>query len=320
MRKMTPSGDRLNATPDLVMRADSTGVPGHEPRRRPGPGPSKTVYRLTRIWKKAWVRRTALVVLPGLTAGLIGWWAMTDPVIRAAVAEKRGEIFASLAARPEFALRGVRVVGASDALVARIHETVAVSDPSSILTADVAAIRANVAEIPRVKAAQATLGPDGILVVQVSERIPEALWRDRDERLWLIDRDGVILDPVAARRDHPALPVVRGEEKPQSIDEALALFWAVPDLHPRMRAFVRVGARRWDVVLDKQLRILLPEDGAVAALRRVMAWHYGEDLLDRGLRIIDMRNPEQPTLRMTGEAYETYKLHDAVRGQAEEET
>src|SRR5690606_6967422 len=100
--------------------------------------------------------------------------------------------------------------------------------------------------------------------------------------------------------------------------EALSLFRAVPDLRPRLRAFVRVGQRRWDVVLDRDLRIMLPERGAEAALARVMALHYGEELLDRDLAAIDMRLGARPTLRLTPDALDILRLREAATGPGKE--
>ena len=55
-------------------------------------------------------------------------------------------------------------------------------------------------------------------------------------------------------------------------------------------------------------------------LSRVMALHYGEELLDRGLAVIDMRLPPRPALRMTPEAAETYQIRRAVAAIGGEDT
>ncbi|KGB80461.1 hypothetical protein JT55_18935 [Rhodovulum sp. NI22] len=65
-----------------------------------------------------------------------------------------------------------------------------------------------------------------------------------------------------------------------------------------------MGERRWDVVLDRDQRILLPERGAVEALERVIALDQAEDMLERDLMAVDMRNADRPTLRMSPEAVE----------------
>jgi cell division protein FtsQ len=60
-----------------------------------------------------------------------------------------------------------------------------------------------------------------------------------------------------------------------------------------------VGDRRWDLVLDRDQRVLLPETGAVAALERVIALDEAQQLFARDISLIDMRIPERPTVRVT---------------------
>jgi cell division protein FtsQ len=60
-----------------------------------------------------------------------------------------------------------------------------------------------------------------------------------------------------------------------------------------------MGERRWDVVLDRGQRILLPETDSVQALERVIAMDQAVDMLERDLVAVDLRLPNRPTLRMT---------------------
>ena len=84
--------------------------------------------------------------------------------------------------------------------------------------------------------------------------------------------------------------------------EALDLIAAAEPLSARLRGLVRMGERRWDVVLDRDQRIMLPETEAVQALERVIAMDQAVDMLERDLVAVDLRLPHRPTLRMTGGA------------------
>jgi cell division protein FtsQ len=284
-----------------------------EPKRQVsrGPGPSKLAYRLSRMWMKAWLRRAVLLV-PVLCLGLLGGRLAMSPAVAAWVEDGRQAVLAALSSRPEFAVRGFSVQGASPGLEGAIGEVVALPPGASSLTLDVAAVQARVAKLGPVRNVRVTLGSDGILRIAVDERIAEALWRDNESELHLVDREGVAIGPAGPRADHPDLPVILGEGAPAAVPEALALLRAFPDLRPRLRAFVRVGGRRWDLALDRGLTIMLPATGAEAALARVMALHYGEELLDRDLAAVDMRLGERPTLRMTPRALEALRLLDAA--------
>ena len=84
--------------------------------------------------------------------------------------------------------------------------------------------------------------------------------------------------------------------------EALALMVAARPLGARVRGLVRMGERRWDVVLDRDQRILLPSANPVRALERVIVLNQGSELLERDVVAVDMRLAERPTLRMSSNA------------------
>ena len=70
----------------------------------------------------------------------------------------------------------------------------------------------------------------------------------------------------------------------------------------RLRGLVRMGERRWDVVLDREQRILLPETQAVQALERVIALEGAQDVLARDVARVDMRLAQRPTVQMNKDA------------------
>jgi len=58
--------------------------------------------------------------------------------------------------------------------------------------------------------------------------------------------------------------------------------------------------------------------GTEAALARIMALHYGEELLLRDLAVIDMRLGARPTLRLTPEAAKILRVREAASGPGKE--
>jgi cell division protein FtsQ len=92
------------------------------------------------------------------------------------------------------------------------------------------------------------------------------------------------------------------------VPEALALVAAAEPVAERLRGLVRVGERRWDVVLAGAARgdqtVMLPERGAVTALELVLALDAAQDLFARDLASIDVRNIHRPTLRLRPQAVE----------------
>ena len=137
-----------------------------------------------------------------------------------------------------------------------------------------------------------------VLQIDVIERTPAVLWRSAGG-LSMLDAGGMHIAEVASRAAHPDLPLIAGEGADARVAEALDLISAAAPLGARLRGLVRMGERRWDVVLDRDQRILLPPDQPVQALERVLALDHAQDMLDRDVQVVDMRLAERPTLRMS---------------------
>ena len=95
------------------------------------------------------------------------------------------------------------------------------------------------------------------------------------------------------------LPVLAGEGANLAVPEALSLIVTAAPLGDRLHGLVRMGERRWDVVLTDGSRILLPATGADAALNRVLALHDVGEILSRDVTAVDLRNPARLTVRLT---------------------
>jgi cell division protein FtsQ len=107
---------------------------------------------------------------------------------------------------------------------------------------------------------------------------------------------------VDSRLRRPDLPLVAGAGADTQVPEALALLDDARPVLDRVRGLVRVGERRWDLVLDRDQVIRLPEAEPSAALRRVMALQAADELLERDLTVVDMRDPRRPMVRLTEHA------------------
>jgi len=287
---------------------------------RKGPGPSKLAFRLERAWKKPWLRSLVMVYLPFAVLAALGWRVAAEDKWRLAVQAEIESWTQALAARPEFAVEGVAVTGGTGELRAEVRRLLGPLAGVSSLTLDLGALRARIEAVGAVKTARVRFDPTGKLSVALEARRPVALWRGPDGALSLVDEEGVAIAAAERRVEHPGLPLVIGAGAKAHVAEALRLIEIAPPIRPRLRAMARVGERRWDVVLDRGLVIMLPEEGAAAALAGAMALHYSEELLERNLAAIDLRVHGRPALRMAPEAAEQLILERALAEVLGEET
>ncbi len=282
-----------------------------QPQRPRDPAPSRLSYRMHRLWLTPLYRALLRVGLPAFALAFVGGLWLVDEGRRSGLVERLTELRRDLEERPEFMVTLLTVEGASVELAAQIRAALAVELPASSFALDLEALRQKVAAMSGVAQAEVLIRPGGILALRVTERVPAIVWRG-PEGLWLLDREGHRVAPIASRLDRPDLGLVAGAGAEAAVPEALALYAAAEPVAPRLRGLVRMGERRWDVVLDRGQRILLPERGAVAALERVMALALAEDMLARDVIVIDMRNQARPTLRLAPAALEELRR---MRGQ-----
>ena len=167
-----------------------------------------------------------------------------------------------------------------------------------ILDIDVAQARAAIEALPWVKTAKVERRlPDSVHIL-LQERSAYALWQ-QGHRYTLVDRDGkAIVDVPDAP---PSLPLIVGPDAPK---HAAALFEALdaePELAGRVRAAVRVGARRWNVYLDAYeggIAVRLPENDVAAAWARLAVLERDHRILERDLDFIDLRLEDRLVVRI----------------------
>jgi len=263
------------------------------------PRVSRLTYRLERLMLTPLFRFSMRVVLPfALCFGAVSaWFSVADN--REAFALMVSDVRASVESRPEFQVQLLAIDGATTAVAEQVRAELALGLPTSSFDLDLGALQAQVAAMDPVKSADVRIRQGGVLQVDIVERVPAVLWRSASG-LKMLDAEGALVGRTRSRAAHVDLPVIAGEAAEARVGEALAL-WAVSDpIRARVRGFERMGARRWDVVLDRDQRILLPEEGAVQAFERVIAMAMAPqmDLLSRDVRHVDARLPRRLVVRL----------------------
>lgn len=271
---------------------------------RRDPAPSRLAYKLNRLFLRPMVRRFLRYGLPVLiiAAGL-AFWASDQERLDGA-RDRVAEIKRQIEERPEFMVRLMAVEEASPQVAGDIREVLSIDFPVSSFDLDLDGLQEAVEELDAVASASVRIRSGGVLEVEVEERIPAVIWRDRDA-LVLLDGTGHLVAPLLARTDRPDLPLIAGTGADVAVEEALELFDTALPIRNRLRGFLRVGERRWDVVLDRDQRIMLPEEASVTALKKAIQLDVAQDLLERDISVVDFRNPRRPVLRLGVTAMDT---------------
>ncbi len=256
--------------------------------------------------RRSVARRTArgalaLMLLTGLAAGAVGsTWLWQTGRLHPVTDDLRTRAEAASASQG-LVIADIMLIGRELADRDAIGAALRAEPGAPILAFDPEAARARLLDVPWVREARVARRLPGTIVVTMQEFSPFAMWQ-RDGRFALIDREGaVILDAArhgeAALAPFTSLPQIVGAGAPVAAAPLIDKLAAFPELAVRLRAAVRVADRRWDLTLEPDILVRLPEDGWPEALAKLAALQGDKQLLDRAVAAIDMRLPDRLVLR-----------------------
>ncbi|MBB6159243.1 cell division protein FtsQ [Bartonella doshiae] len=136
--------------------------------------------------------------------------------------------------------------------------------------------------------------------VSIVEREPYAVWQ-HDGIVDIIDHTGRVIVPFQGGVVRN-LPLVVGRGVQNSAKVFIQALSAYPKLYSRVHAFMRVGDRRWDLILDNGVRVMLPENGALERLASLVKSGTAQELFSRDVLRIDLRLSDRITVLLSDEA------------------
>ena len=261
------------------------------------PAPSRVAYRIMRLLLIPRLRLIFTLGFPSLlifcaTLGLfinINVWENISAI--------KKDLKLAFVERPEFMIKVASIDGSSDELANEIREILPLDFPVSYFDLDIKYLHKVVNEIPAVASAAIKISAGGVLQITVAEKSPAFIWR-KDNVMSVIDETGSFIRIANSRVDYPKLPLVVGEAANLAVSEISSLMQANEYFKDHVRAFIRVGERRWDLILENNVRIMLPQREFLAAFDRLMLMNEAGSLLSGRLSNIDMRLVVRPTVRV----------------------
>ncbi|MET3789937.1 cell division protein FtsQ [Aquamicrobium terrae] len=205
-------------------------------------------------------------------------------------------------ARTGFAVDQIKVVGNQYTSEIDILDRLELNGWTALVGLDVGDARDRIASLPWVEHATVRKIYPDTLEVRVDEREPFAIWQ-QGRVLSVIEKSGRIIAPYTGGR-LASLPLIVGSGAPENAPVLLARIAQVPELAGRVKGYVRVGDRRWDLHLDNGVTVKLPEHGIDAALERLASMDREQDLLGRDIVAVDLRIPDRVAVALSPDASE----------------
>lgn len=272
-------------TPATVLSLDGPAVP---PRRRWVP---------PRWWRPAW-RAVSVGVAMGIGAGIPAWAWHAGVAQEAAL--HLSTAFIRHTAAAGLRIEDVLVEGREHTRVGELIAALQIERGDPILGFDLAAAKDRVEALPWVREAALERRLPNVINVRIIERKPIALWQNQGAFM-LVDAAGTPIpdDPG----EFAGLPLVVGDDAPQHAANLIGMLQREPQLMARVKAAVRVSARRWNLQIDSLehgISVRLPEDDPAGAWQKLAQLEREHRLLERSITAVDLRQPDRLVLRKDG--------------------
>ena len=268
-----------------------------QPRRKPG----SRVSVPKKIASKLQVREAQANKLAGWAFALFVLAVAGAALVALDVPAKVGLAAGEAVGNAGFRVRSVDIQGIKRMDPRPVYEIALDQKTTAMPLLDVSGIRQRLLEYGWVKDARVSRRFPDTLVIDIVEREPAALWQDED-RLTLIDKEGVVLDRVPVSQ-MPDLPLLVGKGANAQAVKLEGLLDKAPSLKAQLVSATWIGERRWDLSFQSGETVSLPEGdaAATAALTRFAKMDKSAGLLGRGILRFDLRIPGKMTVRLPRE-------------------
>lgn len=125
------------------------------------------------------------------------------------------------------------------------------------------------------------------VMVNITERTPIGFLQ-QNRQLSLVDESGTILAKDGLGR-WSSLPILIGEQAPQHAPLLMKELNSHPEIYRRVKAMTFVNQRRWNLRLDNNVDVLLPENEIPTALDRLDRAQTDSHILEKDITAVDLR-------------------------------
>lgn len=212
------------------------------------------------------------------------------------------EVAQATTAAVGFAIEDVRVSGNEQTSEIDILQLLGLDGTTSLVALDIDAARRKLSELPWVEYAEVRKVYPRTIDVMLKERQAFGIWQHGSE-LSLIEKNGSVIAPLRDNK-FASLPLFVGRDAETAAASFEAEMSGWPELKSRVKAYVRVAGRRWDLHLDNGVVLKLPENNVAKALAVLARLEKEQGVLERDIAAVDLRLEDRTTIQLTAGAAE----------------
>ncbi|WP_407026430.1 cell division protein FtsQ/DivIB [Agrobacterium rosae] len=213
-----------------------------------------------------------------------------------------------------FAIEDVKVSGNIQTSEIDVFQLLGLDGATSLIALDVNAARKKLTELPWVEDVDVRKIYPKTIEVRLKERQAFGIWQHGTE-LSLIEKSGSVIAPLRDNK-YAGLPLFVGRDAETGAAGFVDELADWPEIRNRVRAYVRIAGRRWDLHLDNGIVVKLPEENVPKALQLLSRMDMEEKVLSRDVAAVDLRLSDRTTVQLTEGAAERRQKAVEARSKA----
>lgn len=279
------------------------------------PTPSRFFYRLERLWLTPFIRLVVKFGLPILLIMIIcfTYFSRTENIDVWKISWR--EFKENIKNRPEFLINLIKIDGVDRIMLSDVRNAMNIDLPVSSYDVNLQDLKLKVQLLKAVEQVELYIA-ENIIHVEILERKPAVFWQN-NKGLEILDANGVSIDTAANRKKQNNLPLIAGHGANNYVKEALFIYQNTDLFLNEIIGLVRVGNRRWDIILTGKRRVMLPAQDIALILNNIAVLNKSYELSSLNFSVLDFRNIDRMTIRRGKPFSEMIeiKLNDIYEGE-----
>lgn len=179
------------------------------------------------------------------------------------------------------------VTGRNETSASDVLQAINISRDQPLLSFSPRDAKQRLENLPWVREASVQRRFPNTVMVNITERTPIGFLQ-QNRQLSLVDESGTILAKDGLGR-WSSLPILIGEQAPQNAPVLMKELNGHPEIYRRVKAMTFINQRRWNLRLDNNVDVLLPENDTPAALDRLDRAQTDSHILEKDITAVDLR-------------------------------
>jgi cell division protein FtsQ len=213
-----------------------------------------------------------------------------------------------------FAIEDVKVSGNIQTSEIDVFQLLGLDGATSLIALDINAARKKLTELPWVEDVDIRKVYPKTIEVRLKERQAFGIWQHGSE-LSVIEKSGSVIAPLRDNK-YAGLPLFVGRDAETGAAGFVDELADWPEIRSRVRAYVRIAGRRWDLHLENGIVVKLPEENVPKALQLLSRMDMEDKVLSRDVAAVDLRLSDRTVVQLTEGAAERRQKAVEARSKA----